>query len=215
MPIDPETRQMIAARHAEVLGRPPRLPPIDRAVVADEVQETTRQLIGAIRGTTDMPPPAVETIPEIMFTLCRYPAIWQPVMDVTVPLQGPASVLPPRDRKIAILRTGWLCQAPYEFGEHVAQAKRMGFTAEEIDAIRTGSDAVLWDDHERAVLRAVEELHDNAMVDEATWAQLAQRFDDHQMFELLILIGQFTATAYFQNSLRLRLEENNEGLAAR
>jgi 4-carboxymuconolactone decarboxylase len=136
-------------------------------------------------------------------------------MDVTVPLQGPTSQLPLRDRKLAILRTGWLCGAPYEFGEHVAQAKRMGITTEEIEAIVVGSGSPIWDDHECAVLEAVEELHENSMVDDETWAKLAERFDDAQMFELLILIGQFTATAYFQNSLRLRLEANNEGLAAR
>lgn len=215
MAIDPETRRLIEARHDEILGQPPRIAPVDRALVGAEVQETTRRLIGGISGRTDMPPPPVEAIPEIMFTLCRFPTIWQAVMDVTVPLQGAASTLPARDRKLAILRTGWLCAAPYEFGEHVAQAKRLGFTEEEVDAITLGSVASLWTDHEQAILEAVEELHENAMVSDETWTRLAERFDDHQMFELLILIGQFTATAYFQNSLRLRLEANNLGLAAR
>lgn len=213
MPTEAERR--IAERHGEVLGQPPRIAPVDRAEAGAEVQETTRQLIGAISGRSDMPAPPVEAIPEIMFTLCRFPKLWQAVMDVTKPLQGPASVLPPRDRKLAILRTGWLCQAPYEFGEHVAQARRMGFTAEEVEAVIAGPRGPDWTEHERAILAAVEELHANAMVSDATWTQLAQRFDDEQMFELLVLIGQFTATAYFQNSLRLRLEANNAGLAAR
>jgi 4-carboxymuconolactone decarboxylase len=215
MPLDPETTCRIEARHAEVQGQPPRIAPVERSVAGAEVQETTRELIGAISGRTEVPPPPVDSIPEIMFTLCRFPELWQAVMDVTKPLQGPASVLPPRDRKLAILRTGWLCQAPYEFGEHVVQARRMGFTAEEIDTIIVGSQAPGWDDHERAILAAVEELHATAMVSDATWAQLAARFDDHQMFELLVLVGQFTATAYFQNSLRLRLEAGNAGLFAR
>lgn len=215
MPIDAEAQRRIEARHAEVLGQPPRIEPVDRAEIAAEVQETTRDLIGAISGRTDLPDPPVEAIPEIMFTLCRFPVLWQAVMDVTKPIQGPASVLPPRDRKLAILRTGWLCQAPYEFGEHVAQARRMGFTAEEVDAVVAGSQDPHWTEHERAILAAVEELHGNAMVSDETWARLAKRFDDEQIFELLVLIGQFTATAYFQNSLRLRLEPNNPGLAAR
>ncbi|RZI72060.1 MAG: carboxymuconolactone decarboxylase family protein [Pseudomonas sp.] len=215
MPIEDETNRTIMARHNEVLGSPPRIPPVDRQAAAAEVQASTKRLIGSISGRDDMPLPPVEAIPEIMFTLCRFPTIWQAVMDVTVPLQGPASQLPLRDRKLAILRTGWLCGAPYEFGEHVAQAKRMGITTEEIEAIVVGSGSPIWDDHECAILKAVEELHENAMVDDETWAKLAEKFDDAQMFELLILIGQFTATAYFQNSLRLRLEANNEGLAAR
>lgn len=213
--MDTETRRQIEARHAEVLGQPPRIAPVDREVAAAQVQETTRRLIVGVGGPADMPLPPVGSIPEIMFTLCRFPTLWQAVMDVTVPLQGPASTLPPRDRKLAILRTGWLCAAPYEFGEHVAQAKRLGFSEDEIDAVTTGSTAARWNEHERAILKAVEELNENAMVSDESWSKLALHFDDQQLFELLILIGQFTATAYFQNSLRLRLEANNAGLAAR
>lgn len=215
MPSDSETQRHIEARHAEVLGQSPRIAAVERETVAGEVQAATLELIRGIGGPARMPPPPVDAIPEIMFTLCRFPELWQAVMDVTVPLQGPASKLPPRDRKLAILRTGWLCGAPYEFGEHVAQAKRMGITEEEIDAITLGSSAELWNEHERAVLKAAEELHENAMVSDRTWAKLAKRFDEAQLFELLILVGQFTATAYFQNSLRLRLEAGNAGLAAR
>ena len=215
MPINPDIRRHIEARHAEVLGQPPRIQPVERASVGEEVQATTQRLIKGIGGPADMPPPPIEAIPEIMFTLCRFPVLWEAVMNVTVPLQGSASVLPPRDRKLAILRTGWLCAAPYEFGEHVAQAKRMGFSEAEVDAVVTGSTDAFWTEDERAILIAVEELHANAMVSDATWEQLERRFDEAQLFELLVLVGQFTATAYFQNSLRLRLEPSNAGLAAR
>jgi alkylhydroperoxidase family enzyme len=162
-----------------------------------------------------MPPSPVETIPEIMFTLCRFPALWESILDVAAQLQGPESTLPPRDRKLAILRTAWLCQAPYEFGEHVEQAKRIGVTSVEIDAVVDGSGSTFWSDHERAILQVVEELHKSAMVSDQTWNNVAATFDEAQMFELVVLVGQFTATAYFQNALRLRMEPSNAGLAAR
>lgn len=210
---DPRFDARIEARHAEVLSQPPRIAPVDRAMVAQEVEATTRRLLAGIAGpAAEAPTIPSDAIPEIMFTLCRFPDLWQSIMDVTVQLQGPGSVLPPRDRKLAILRTGWLCQAPYEFGEHVAQAKRMGITIPEIERIQTGSAAPEWSDHERAILCAVEELHDKAMIGDETWNELANTFNDHQLFELTVLIGQFTATAYFQNALRLRLEPNNPGL---
>jgi 4-carboxymuconolactone decarboxylase len=77
-----------------------------------------------------------------------------------------------------------------------------------------GSDASGWDEHERAILCATEELHESAMVSDATWPVLAQRLSEHQLFELLVLVGQFTATAYFQNSQRLQFESGNAGLSA-
>lgn len=211
-----DTQARIEARHADVLGQAPRLAPVEREKVAAEVLATTDRLRRGIAGeAADLAPMPEGAIPEIMFTLCRYPDLWQSLIDVTVQIQGPNSLLSARDRKLAVLRVGWLCQAPYEFGEHVGQARNLGFTSDEIDWIVIGADAVGWDDHERAILRAVEELHENAMVSDGTWDQLATRLNDQQLFELLIVVGQFTATAYFQNSLRLRLERNNQGLASR
>lgn len=208
-----KTRDKVEKRHAEVLGQPPRLPPLDRQSVADEVQATTRRLRGGV--VADVPPLPLDAIPEIMFTMCRFPALWEKMIDLTIEIQGANAKLDLRDRKLAILRTGWLCQAPYEFGEHVNQARRMGFTAEEVERVTTGSVAPEWNDHERAILRAVEELHADTMVSDETWAQLSKTLTEHQLVDLLILVGQFVATAYFQNSLRLRLEANNQGLLAR
>lgn len=203
----------VARRHEQVLGDGPRVLPEDRASVAAEVQATTQRLRVAVGK--DAPPLPLEVIPEIMFTMHRFGSLWDRLIDLTLEIQGENARLPLRDRKLAILRTGWLCAAPYEFGEHVAQSRRAGFTAEEVERVTQGSTAEGWTDHERAVLRAVEELHADAMVGDATWDQLAKSFDEHQLVELLVLIGQFTATAYFQNALRLRLERGNEGLLAR
>lgn len=208
-----EPQKRIAARHLEILGKPPRLPPLDRQSVADEVKAATDRLRGSV--ASDLPPMPLESIPEIMFTMCRYPGVWQKLMDLTMEIQGPNAVVPVRDRELAILRTGWLCQAPYEFGEHVAFAKRAGLSAEEIENITIGSAAPGWSAHDRAILKAAEELHEDAMISDQTWAQLSLTFSEHQLVELTILIGQFAATAYFQNSLRLRLEAGNQGLSAR
>jgi 4-carboxymuconolactone decarboxylase len=208
-----ETQQLIEQRHEEVLGQPPRLPPLDRHSVAEAVQATTQRLRGGV--VADQPPLPLDTIPEIMFTMCRFPDLWHKLIDLTLEIQGANARLELRDRKLAILRTGWLCQAPYEFGEHVNQARRAGFSAEEVERITIGSAAPEWSEHERAILRATEELHANAMVSDGTWAQLASKLSEHQLVELLILVGQFVATAYFQNALRLRLEPGNLGLAGR
>jgi alkylhydroperoxidase family enzyme len=211
LPVSNEIHRQIEARHEEVLGQPPRILPSDRQSVAEEVQATTQKLRGG--AVPDQPPMPLEAIPEIMFTMCRFPDLWDKMIELTLEIQGPNATLPVRDRKLAILRTGWLCQAPYEFGEHANQSRRAGFTEEEIERITIGSSAPEWSDDDRAILRAVEELHADTMVSDETWARLAARLDEHQLVELLILIGQFVATAYFQNSLRLRLEADNHGLA--
>jgi alkylhydroperoxidase family enzyme len=209
----PELMERIAAREAEILGKPPRLPPVDRASVAAEVQAVTAKLRAEVVG--DAAPIPLEMIPEIMFTLCRYPDLWGAIIDLSLPLQNAKAVLPPRARQLAILRTAWLLQAPYEWGEHVKHGRKIGFSENEIDRIIAGSSAPGWDEEDGAIVSACEELRENAMVTDETWEKLGAFLNDHQRFELLVLIGHFTNVAYFQNTLRLKLEPSNEGLKAR
>ena len=120
-----------------------------------------------------------------------------------------------RSRELLILRTGWLCQAPFEWGEHVKKAKAAGVTAEEIEQITVGSSSDIWGDTDRALLRAAEELHDDAMISDATWEVLSRRLSEEELIEVPMVVGQFTTVSYFQNALRLPLGKDNEGLAAR
>jgi hypothetical protein len=66
-----------------------------------------------------------------------------------------------RDRELAVLRIGWLCRAPYDWGEHVDIGWRCGVTRAEIPQIIAGSAATGWSLHDRAILRGVEELLSN------------------------------------------------------
>ncbi len=94
-------------------------------------------------------------------------------------------------------------------------AKTVGITSEEIARITQGSQAALWDEHERALLRATEELRADAFISDDTWSTLAKKLDQRQLIELPIVVGQYQTVAYYQSSLRLRLHDGNLGLRAR
>ncbi|PTU31892.1 hypothetical protein CJD38_04180 [Stenotrophobium rhamnosiphilum] len=110
---------------------------------------------------------------------------------------------------------GWLCQAPYQWGEHVLVAKKVGVTSIEIERITLGHEASGWSELDKAILKATDELYKNAMISDATWTVLAKYLDDQQLIELPIVVGQYQTVAYYQNSLRLRLHDGNSGLNAR
>jgi alkylhydroperoxidase family enzyme len=207
------TADVDEARTGEILGKPPRIAPADRAAVGAEVQALTSRVRGEVVGDYALLP--IEVLPEIMFTMSRHGELWDRILALSTQVQGPRGVLAPRDRQIAILRTAWLLQAPYEWGEHVKHGKKIGLTAPEIEGIIEGSGAALWSDEDRAVLRAAEETRDDCYVSDATWAALAARMDERQLIELLVVIGHFTNLASLQNSLRLRPERGNLGLATR
>jgi alkylhydroperoxidase family enzyme len=201
----------IRRREALILGKAPRILPLDQNLIAEAAVESTREIRKAAGSTT---PVTAATIPELVATLMCHPELFRAVAGLSIQLQG-RGVLAPRDRQLVILRTAWLSQTPYAWGEHVNHSKRIGFTSEEISAVAQGSAAPGWGEHERAVLCAVEELDRDAMICDETWATLARRLDEKQLFELTVLVGQFTTIAYFQNSLRLRLSAGNLGLCAR
>jgi alkylhydroperoxidase family enzyme len=156
----------------------------------------------------------LRNLPEIMRTMLKHPQLFTRQAEIGIQLLAQGA-LTGRDRELAILRIGWLCQAPYEWGEHVHIAKKVGITSAEIERITQGSEAPGWTEHEQAILRAAEELRANAVISDATWATLAKRLDERQLIELPIVIGQYQSVAYYQNSLRLRLHEGNLGLKAR
>lgn len=227
-------RQDAEKHEAIVLGDGPRIQPlqvdeltddllkiIDRMIQVNSAlgsrdQEMLTDLMDTrtIGTSSDDDWTKLANLPEIVRTMLRHPDLFVRQTDIGIQLLGEGT-LPARDRELAILRIGWLCKAPYEWGEHVHIAKKAGITSEEIERITHGSAAAGWDEHERAILQATEELYENSIISDVTWNILAKRFDDKQLIELPILIGQYQTVAYYQNSLRLRLHEGNFGLKSR
>lgn len=195
-------------READIVRKPPRVLPLH----PDQFDDDAFAVLAALRGAIASPP--TTEMPEFNATMLRHPELYR--VHSALALKLFKGALAPRDRELAILRTGWLCQAPFQWGTHVKVAKRVaGLSEEEIERVTQGSAAPGWSQHDRAILRAVEELHGNAMISDETWAVLALSLDEAQLLELPILVGQYQGVAYLQNSLRIRLAEDNKGLSAR
>jgi alkylhydroperoxidase family enzyme len=195
----------------QLAERPPRIEPLLSPAIVDAAIRYTQEIRTAVGSST---PVSADDIPELVTTLMRHPELFHKIAELSMQLQG-QGVLAPRDRQLAILRVAWLCQCAYEWGEHVRHSKRIGLTSEEIERVAQGTVATGWDEHECAILSAVDELHADAMISDRTWEVLSKRLDDKQLIELPILVGQFTMVAYFQNALRLRLGPGNIGLRSR
>jgi len=119
--------------------------------------------------------------------------------------------LPARDRELMILRTGWLCRAPYEWGQHVRIGRAAGLSDVEIGRVTEGPDAPGWSPLEAALLRATDELHEEACISEATWAVLAAAYSTEQLIEVPMVVGQYHLVSFTLNSLGVQPEP---GLAA-
>lgn len=114
--------------------------------------------------------------------------------------------LPARVRELAILRIAALCEAAFEWAQHVRIAREAGLTPDEIERVRRGSADGEWADDDALVLLAAEELHATARLSDAVWSRLAARFDVQQLIELPFLVGAYHMIAYVQNVLEIPAE---------
>lgn len=179
--------------------RSPRIPPLPES----EWDNETRQILAPLNRDG--------AIFNIFATLARHPALLRRWLVFSSHILNKSS-LPARDRELAILRMGWLCQATYEWGHHVAIGKQAGLTEIEIKRVAQGPDADGWDAFERALLRAVDELNHDTFISDATWQSLAARYTTQQLLDLIFTAGQYKLVCIALNSLGVQLEPGYEGL---
>jgi alkylhydroperoxidase family enzyme len=205
---DANTReQEIAAREAEILGKPQRI----KSLSVDELDDEALELVANMRKSLKS---STTEISDVFALMLRHPGLFRCQMETGLQLLGKGEI-GPRDRELAIMRVGWWCRAPFEWGEHVRVAKRYEISDEEIERVTQGSSAPGWSEHDRAILRAVEELLTDYMITDETWEVLARTWNERQLMEFPVLVGQYFLTALQQNSLRVRLDKNNIGLRQR
>ena len=178
----------------------PRLDPIPEADWTEEVRDL---LAPMARNATGKPL-------NIFATLAHHPKLMKRWLVFGNHVLAKSS-LTPRDREIAILRVGWLCRAEYEWGQHVLIARASGVTDAEIERIASGPDAPGWSPGDAALLRAVDELHGDAFVSDATWAALGARYDVRQLLDLVFTVGQYQLVSMALNTLGVQRDAGVPG----
>ena len=148
---------------------------------------------------------------NIFRTLARHPALfgsWAPFGGYLLT----NGTLPFEERELLILRTGFNCRSPYEWGQHVRISLAGGMSRETIDRVAAGPDADGWSPRESVLLRAADELHESARIWPGTWKALAAELDDRQLIELCVLVGQYHLVAFMLNAVGVQPEPGLEPL---
>jgi alkylhydroperoxidase family enzyme len=114
----------------------------------------------------------------------------------------------PREREIVIHRTCARAGAEYEWGVHaVAFGKAVGLTDEQIAATARGdAENEAWSDADRLLVHLSDELYETCTVSEGLWAQLAGRYRDDQLLELVITAGWYRLIAGVINAVGIEHE---------
>ncbi|HJY39194.1 MAG TPA: carboxymuconolactone decarboxylase family protein, partial [Steroidobacteraceae bacterium] len=116
------------------------------------------------------------------------------------------SSLPAREREMAILRIGWLCRCGYEFHQHTRIGKASGLSDQEIERLQSDPAAAGWSEAESALLQAVDDLHGDQFIKDATWERLSKHYDTHQVIDLVFAVGQYTLVSMALNTFGVQIE---------
>lgn len=119
-------------------------------------------------------------------------------------------LVPARERELVILRVGWRCQSVYEFGQHTVMARAAGVTDEEIERL-TREPTSEWTEADRVLIVFSDELCATNTVSDQTWQDLADRWSEQELMELLMVAGFYRAVSGFLNSVGVQLEPDMPG----
>ena len=172
----------------------PRIPPLSAAQLAEEHTDLLDRINRDATGASN-----------VLTTLLRHPVVFR----LWMPLSGGllyGSLLPHRDRELLILRTASNCHADYEWAHHAVIGKEAGLTDVEIGRVRTGPIDESWSSDDAVLLAAADELHRGSRISDTTWTALAARYDEKQLIELPLLVGQYHMVAFALNSFGVEIE---------
>lgn len=176
-----------------------------RPIPADEWTDDQRQVLDPLTNDGE--------VLNIFATLAHHPLLLKRWLSFGTHVMM-TSTLPPREREIVILRTGWRCQSDYEFGQHAVIGRQTGLTDDEVVAVTRGPDDPGWSDIDALLLAATDELVDDHDLTDATWTALSDHYDTQQLIDLVFTVGQYTLVSTALNTLGVEREAGLEGFPA-
>ena len=184
----------------------PRITPLPRAEWGDDVRAALNDAFAPtiVERFLDTSPEAIP-VPTAISTMMHHPTLTGPWLTFNNQLLW-SSTIGDRLRELVVLRVAWRTRSDYEWVQHVQLSARYAITEVEVTAIAHYDTTHPWPPFERAALDATDQLLDDYVIDDATWAALAIELDDKQLMEFVFAIGAYTALAMLFKSIALPLE---------
>jgi alkylhydroperoxidase family enzyme len=117
-----------------------------------------------------------------------------------------ASSVSKRVRELLILRISWLRRSEYEFAQHLVVGRNAGLTDAELERVQLGPDAPGWDPIDADLVRAVDELHLDARIQDETWSRLSAHFSATQLMDIVLAVGCYEVLAMVFKTFGAQLE---------
>lgn len=110
------------------------------------------------------------------------------------------SALPPRLSELAILVTGWVWRADFEWFSHVGPAREAGISDAVIEAVRTGAQPDFDDEPSEMVYVVSRELHETRRLTETTYVRAEAALGRQALVDLVGILGYYTLISMTLNA---------------
>lgn len=142
---------------------------------------------------------------HLLGLFAHYPALAKAFMTLNKHVAADTS-LTARESELLILRISWLKKSEYEFGQHLILGRRAGLTDAELERVQQGPEAPGWSEEDAAIIRAVDELHYDARIQDDTWERLAKRYGHRQILDIIFCTGLYGMMATAISTYRIPSE---------
>lgn len=126
----------------------------------------------------------------------------------------PQNQLTAHDRELIVLRVGYVARSEYEWAQHVRVALAEGIPEEVIHRVKESPQHPGWNEKEKYLLMAVDELVNSAFITESTWSGLGGYFNTEQLIEIMFFVGNYYQMAMVFNTMGAQLNEKLSALLA-
>lgn len=118
-----------------------------------------------------------------------------------------SSTLPVRWRQIAIMRVAWLKKSRYIWSSHLRTSQRAGLEEGIFDPVKHGAAAPYWNEEEKIILQATDQLTHTTDLDDQHWQALSEILNQQQVLDFLFTLGAYIQMSMVTNALRIDREQ--------
>jgi len=159
----------------------------------------------------ELPPEIAQTLAalpplNVFRVMGRAPASFQPFLELALSILV-KSEFDARKREIAVLRVAHVTRAEYEWVQHLAVAKSVGLTQQEIDAIGVDGPVRSLDEEGNLLCRVADEISRDVRLADDSLTEIVERYGERQAMELILCCAYFNMLSRILESTRVPLEE--------
>lgn len=181
---------------------PPDPPPRMAPLTQDELTQEARDFLG--RWSGGFFKNAEKN--AVLMTFAHHPPVADLFSQLNIHILS-TNTLPPRLRQIAIMRLAWVTRASFMWSSHLNTTVMAGVEPDFYQQVKVGADDPFFDEMERHVIIATEDLINDQRINDESWNVLMRDWTKQQMLDFLFTIGVYYTVAILMRTLGVQRHE--------